>query len=38
MLNKRRKRKKLPDYAVRFIGYSASIVARREGFMANVAS
>jgi hypothetical protein len=30
MLNKRRKRKKLPDYAVRFIGYSASIVARRE--------
>ena len=23
MLNKRRKREKLPDYAVRFIGYSA---------------
>src|SRR5215469_5177360 len=28
MLNKRRKQK-LPDYAVRFIGYSARIIARR---------
>jgi hypothetical protein len=29
MLNERRKREKLPDYAVRFIGYSASIIARK---------
>jgi hypothetical protein len=29
MLNKRRKQK-LPDYAVRFLGYSARIVARKE--------
>jgi hypothetical protein len=29
MLNKRRKREKLPDYAVRFIGYSARIIARK---------
>jgi hypothetical protein len=28
MLNKRRKQK-LPDYAVRFMGYSARIIARR---------
>jgi hypothetical protein len=29
MLNKRRKWEKLPDYAVRFIGYSARIIARK---------
>jgi hypothetical protein len=29
MLNKRPKHEKLPDYAVRFIGYSASIIARK---------
>jgi hypothetical protein len=29
MLNERRKREKLPDYAVRFIGYSARIIARK---------
>ena len=29
MLNARRKREKLPDYAVQFIGYSASIIARK---------
>jgi hypothetical protein len=29
MLNKRRKHEKLPDYAVRFIGYSARIIARK---------
>jgi hypothetical protein len=29
MLNKRRKQK-LPEYAVRFLGYSARIIARKE--------
>jgi hypothetical protein len=29
MLNKRPKHEKLPDYAVRFIGYSARIIARK---------
>jgi hypothetical protein len=29
MLNKRRKHEKLPNYAVRFIGYSARIIARK---------
>lgn len=30
MLNKRPKHEKLPDYAVRFIGYSARIIAVKE--------
>jgi hypothetical protein len=29
MLSKRRKHEKLPDYAVRFLGYSARIIARK---------
>ena len=29
MLNKRRKHEKLPNYAVRFVGYSARIIARK---------